>query len=300
MAYTEVKKKGRKRYYYRTVSVREGGRVTKKRRYLGEGLGKEELVRAEKKADRELGVLDSLLLPGELAFLDRVREEHAKEPKATYRNRYEAFVTRFTHDSTAIEGNTLTLQETSGLLFDNLSPSGKGMREINEILGHRKAFDHMLAHDGDITTDFIFALHELVMKDTLSPKFEQQIGQYRTVQVYIRGLDWRPAAPKDVPGDMSVLLAWYSRNKERLHPLVVAVYFHVGFEVIHPFIDGNGRVGRLLMNFILHRNGYPMVNIPNKDKLRYYEALGKAQTGGDLRPFLEFVMELYKEGGARV
>jgi Fic family protein len=75
---------------------------------------------------------------------------------------------------------------------------------------------------------------------------------------------------------------------------VLAIYFHVGFETVHPFVDGNGRVGRLLMNFILHKNDLPMVNIPNLQRNRYYDVLHEAQVRGNLRPFIEFVLELYK------
>ena len=104
-----------------------------------------------------------------------------------------------------------------------------------------------------------------------------------------------PAAPGDVPRDMTALLSWYAKHREKVHPLVLALYFHVGFETVHPFVDGNGRVGRLLLNHILHRNGYPMVNIPNSQRGRYYAVLHEAQVRGDLRPFIEFVMELYRE-----
>jgi Fic family protein len=121
------------------------------------------------------------------------------------------------------------------------------------------------------------------------------VGRYRKVQVFIRGVEWVPAAPDDVPADMTALISWYSRNREMLHPLVLAVYFHVGFETIHPFVDGNGRVGRLLMNFILHKFEYPMVNIPNVSKNRYYDVLSRAQVDGELRPFIEFVIALWKD-----
>ena len=299
MAYTEVQKKGNKKQYYRTVSVREGKKVSKKRKYMGSDLTGEELAGAEREADIELGVLASLLNDDEVERLERVKQRFEEVPKASFENRYETFVSQFTHDSTAIEGNTLTLRETAIVLFDGIVPKGKSIAEINEVIGHRKAFDLMLEHTGDITREYICEIHSLVMKDTISPKFDQQIGQYRTVQVYIRGLDWRPPAPKDVPGDMKALLVWYSKNKNRLHPLVVAIYFHVGFEVVHPFIDGNGRVGRLLMNFILHKNGYPMVNIPNLRKHEYYEALDKAQNEGDLRHFINLMLELLEEGPVR-
>ncbi len=292
MVYTEVQKRGAKKNYYRAVSKREGRKVTKKRIFLGTDLSGKELARAESEADIELGILGSLLSREELAILKEIKLKYSREPVITKRNRFEAFATVFTHNSTSIEGNTLTLRETGILLFDGITPKGKSVREINEVLGHRNALDFMLEYEADISKDLILELHARVMKDTLPGDYKSQIGRYREVQVFIRGLDWTPPGPGDVPGDMKALLSWYSKNRGKVDPLVAAVYFHVGFEIIHPFIDGNGRVGRLLLNFILHRNGYPMVSIPNREKQRYYDALREAQTQGNLRPFLEFVIEL--------
>ena len=124
---------------------------------------------------------------------------------------------------------------------------------------------------------------------------KSQIGQYRTLQVYIRGVDWTPPDPKQVRLDMKNLLSWYTKNKNKIHPVVSAVYFHVGFETIHPFIDGNGRVGRLLLNFILHKNNYPMANIPLADRNTYYKVLEQAQMDGDLGPILGFIVELMRD-----
>jgi len=204
------------------------------------------------------------------------------------------------------------------------------MREINEALNHKKAFDFILNYKEDINKQFILDLHSFIVKETLRKDLESQIGKFRTVQVYIRGAKWTPPKPEDVPNDMKTLLAWYSQNqknqkvfrvqeihqnspaqkirkdfqvlgnakhfrhKKKLHPLILAAYFHTAFERIHPFIDGNGRVGRLLMNFILHKNGYPMINIPNKIKRRYYSALEKAHLEGDLRPFIELLIYVLK------
>jgi Fic family protein len=294
MAYTEFQEKNGKRYYYRVRSVREGEKVGKKRIFLGSNLDKKELRKAEREADRKLGLLNDLLTTEEISFLKKIKKVYAGQSKRTIKNRYEAFISLFTHDSTAIEGNTLTLQETASLLFDKITPS-KNLREINEVLNHKKAFDFLLEYDGDITKKFICDLHGLVIEETLKEGLEDQIGRYRSLQVYIRGVDWVPAPPNQVPNDMKNLQTWYTKNKKKLHPLVVAIYFHVGFEIIHPFVDGNGRVGRLLMNFILHKSGYPMINVPNIQRNRYYEVLNEAQVNGNLRPFIEFTIELLKE-----
>jgi len=295
MSYTEKKERNGSAYYYRVRSYRENGKVKKRRRYMGKDLGDEEVRKREEEEDRELNVLESLLSGEDLKTLERIRREHEKAPVSTVENRYEAFVSRFTHDSNAIEGNTLTLQETAGVLFDRITPPSKSLREINETLNHKEAFDLILSFEGRISRDLVFALHRTVVKDTLPDDLVDQVGKYRTVQVHIRGVEWMPPAPEYVPHDMKQLFSWYTRNEDSLHPVVLASYFHVGFETIHPFIDGNGRVGRLLLNFILHRKGFPMVNIPNRRKLDYYNALDSAQVDGDLGPFVGFMIELMKE-----
>ncbi len=295
MAFTEVQERNRKKYYYRVITFRQDKKVKNKKKYLGVNLDNTDLTKAEKEADIELGVLNALLTEDEVLELEMIRKEYLKQPKATFDNRYETFVSQFTHDSTAIEGNTLTLQETAVLLFDEIIPSAKPLREINEVLNHRKAFDRLLAYDRDITRAFILELHELVMRDTLKPERNSQIGRFRSVQVYIRGVDWVPPAPLDVPLDIRNLLSWYTKNKKKLHPIVIATYFHIGFEIIHPFIDGNGRVGRLLMNFILHQNGYPMINIPLERRFDYYDCLLAAQVKGALRPFIDLLLDLLRK-----
>jgi Fic family protein len=295
VSYTEKKTRGGSTYYYRAHSFRDNDKVKKKRIYLGKDLDKRSLREAEMKADEELDLLSGLLSKEEMEELERIKERYRAVPEKTLQNRYEAFVSRFTHDSTAIEGNTLTLQETASLLFERITPSSKELREINEVINHREAFDMILSYGRDINRKFVLDLHELVVRDTLAEGLDDQIGKYREVQVYIRGVDWMPPSPEDVPLDMRELFRWYSINKEKLHPLILASYFHTGFETIHPFVDGNGRVGRLLMNFILHKNGYPMVNIPNSRKLEYYECLERARVDANLRPFVKFIYDLMRE-----
>ena len=123
MTYTEIKEKNGKKYYYRVKSIRKKNKIKKQRKYLGINLNKNKLIKAEKKADKELNILNNLLTKKELVYLKKIKIEYEKEPKENLENRYEAFCSLFTYDSNAIEGNTLTLQETSQLLFDNFAPS---------------------------------------------------------------------------------------------------------------------------------------------------------------------------------
>lgn len=294
MVYTEIQEKNGKKYYYRVLSIRKGNKVTKDRIYLGVDLEKNKLSKKEKEADKELLLLSTLLIENEKKELIKIKEEYLKQPKANRENQYEAFSSLFTYDSTNIEGNTLTLQETSQLLFEGRTPR-KSIREINEVLNHKKAFDYLLEYKGDISKEFILKLHSLVVKDTLKPELKNQIGKYRDLQVYIRGTNWLPPKPKEVSKEMAYLLSWYTKNKNKLHLLILSAYFHSAFETIHPFVDGNGRVGRLLMNFILHKKKYPMINIPNKIKYDYYNSLETSQLRRDLRPLVKYLYKLIKE-----
>jgi len=294
MVYTEIKEKNGKKYFYRVLSIRKGPRIEKKRIYLGVDLDKKNLTDKEKLADKELMLLSTLLNEKEKKELEKIKKEYLNQHKANLENRYESFVSLFTYDSTNIEGNTFTLQETSRLLFENITPR-KSMREINEVINHKKAFDFILNNKKDMSKELILQIHKLVIQNTLRPELENQIGKYRTLQVYIRGTQWLPPKPEDVPKEMGSLLTWYSKNKKVLHPLILAAYFHSAFETIHPFVDGNGRVGRLLMNFILHKHKYPMINIPNKKKHIYYQSLEESQLKGDLRGLIKFLFDLLKE-----
>src|SRR3989344_2842738 len=167
MVHTEIQEKRGKKYYYRVKSIRDKDRVFKERIYLGANLTKEELEKKQKEADKTLGIFESILTKDEKKILEKIKEEFFREPKENYENRYEAFCSLFTYDSTGIEGNTLTLLETSHLLFDGIVPKEKSLREVYEIINHKKAFDYLLTYRGDINKNFILNLHALVVARTL-------------------------------------------------------------------------------------------------------------------------------------
>ena len=112
----------------------------------------------------------------------------------------------------------------------------------------------------------------------------------RDVQVFVRGSEINPPPPEVVEMELKELLKWYHRNKQRYHPIVVAGYFHIAFEGIHPFIDFNGRVGRLILNFILKKNFYPFADIKVEDRIEYLKAINDGLKG-DLRPFIKLLIK---------
>jgi Fic family protein len=293
MVYTEIKELKDNKYYYRVKNVRLGKNFKKERVYLGVNLKEEELKKLEKGADRKLNLLKVSLTKEEIKFLEELKRDLSKEPKENEKNRYETFCSLFTYDSTGIEGNTFTLLETSHLLFEGIIPKEKSLREVHEVINHKKALDYLLSYKEDITKEFILKIHELVTMNTLEDYLTNQIGRYRTVQVFVGHSI--PPKPEDVPYKVATLIRWYTTNKKELHPLILATYFHSEFEKIHPFVDGNGRVGRLIMNFILNKNKYPMINIPKKKKFKYYEVLQTSHNKGNIRPFIKFLIEILKK-----
>ncbi len=181
MVYTEIQEKKGRKYYYRVKSVKKNGKTIKKRIYLGVNLKKEEIIKKEIEADKKLNIFAAYLVKGDIKFLEELKKDFSKEPRENFENRYEAFCALFTHNSTAIEGNTLTLLETSHLLFEGIVPSTRSLREINEVLNHKKAFDFILNYKGDITKEFILELHRLVVMNILKEDLVSQTGKYRNV-----------------------------------------------------------------------------------------------------------------------
>jgi len=244
---------------------------------------------------KSIDPLLSLLSEKEVKELEDIKKRYEKVyrkmPAEAKEKFYEWFLTSFTYNTSAIEGSTVTLRETSTILFDRITPPGKTLREVREIENHKKAFDFMLAYKRDLNKKFVCKIHKILTTDIL-PK--ESCGRFRRVQVFIRGVEFIPPKPEFVEVEFKKLMCWYNKNKIKYHPIILASYFHAAFEGIHPFTDFNGRTGRLLLNFILLKNGFPAVDIKNKDRMKYYESLRKAQKGS-LRPFVNLVIKYLKE-----
>lgn len=300
MVYTEVRNTDGKKRFYRVYTYRKKGNVVHRTIYLGTDLSQKQREQREREADVHLiHPLQALLSTRELRMLSAIRKKHLGKSPATLDNRYEAFASEFTYDSTGIEGNTLTLPETAAVLFEGATPA-KSLREVYEVINHKRALDYLLAHHGDVTKALLCRLQRLVTENTLRQELRAQAGRYRTVPVFIRGASVTPPPARLVAKEMRSLLAWYGKNKSKLHPVVVAAYFHAAFEAIHPFVDGNGRAGRLALNLMLHRKGYPMVSIPRTQKVRYFNALAHAQIDGDFRPLITLLIERLKNSDKSV
>lgn len=213
----------------------------------------------------------------------------------------------FNYNSNHLEGNTLTYGQTQLLLFFDKSSGDVPVSDIEEMKAHDVALTHIeeMANDEErpLTENFIKELNKTILvkpfwKNAISPngiptRKRIEIGEYKTSPNSVQlknGKIHEYASPEETPALMGDLLSWYRASKDQSHPVQLAAEFHYRFVCIHPFDDGNGRVARLIMNYILLNNNYPPVIIKSEDKESYLTALQKADTG-DIRSLIEYVEE---------
>ncbi len=200
-----------------------------------------------------------------------------------------SFDVEYAHNSTAIEGNTLSLIQTKVILEDGLSVGGKALREIYEVANHDRAFSYVkraVAEGRLLDEEMLKDIHALLMENIMDG------GVYRNVEVRITGAGFRPPAPQEMFQQMRWFFADMPRQREKLNAIEWAAWTHAEFVRIHPFPDGNGRTARMLMNLQLLTEGFQPISIAKEERLAYYEALEAYAVGGDLAPFTEMVAAL--------
>ena len=212
----------------------------------------------------------------------------------------QALELEYTFESNRIEGNTLTLRETDLVINEGLTISGKSMREHLEAINHQEAIayiKHLMEKNTSINEREVLSIHNLILRG-IHP---EDAGRYRRVQVMIKGSSYMPPQPYLVSKEMEDFFVWYETNKNSLHPIILAAEVHERIVTIHPFIDGNGRTSRLIMNLILLQSGYVIANIKGDydSRMRYYNALEIAQTTNNKEDFLLFVAQIEKESLGR-
>jgi Fic family protein len=200
------------------------------------------------------------------------------------------FDVELTYNSNAIEGNTLTITETKVILEEGLTiGGGKSLREHLEVINHQEAINYIediVSQNIDISERVIKDLHAIILRSIDN----KNAGVYRTNNVLISGSKHRPVEYMLVEEKVRELVQWYDEMKNELHPVELAAVFHFKYVYIHPFIDGNGRTARLLMNLILLRNGYPIAIIKNEDRSEYMGALELASVEGITTAFIQMII----------
>ncbi len=193
----------------------------------------------------------------------------------------------YTYESNRIEGNTLTLQETALVINEGLTISGKSMREHLEVINHSEAIDFIkdiAKKDIAIDERLIKEIHAIILHSI----DKENAGIYRNVSVMISGSEHMPPAPYLIEEQMNRFIAAFNQMKvNKVHPVLIAAYLHSELVKIHPFVDGNGRTSRLVMNLYLLRTGYVIINLKgdNDSKLKYYQSLEKSHVANDSSDF---------------
>lgn len=226
-------------------------------------------------------------------LLEAIRSNYSKEqlttPRSVLQKQARTFSVRFTYDTTRIEGSKLTYRETADLLERGLSPRAKPIADITEAEAHDRVFRGVLEYEKDLSLHVILLWHRRLFMGT-KPDIA---GKIRTHQVTISGSRFVPSTSVEVQPLLREFFRWYDRNKSLLHPVELAAAFHLRFVTVHPFADGNGRMSRLLMNFILQKNGFPLLNIPYQDRRSYYNALERSQVKKVDAIFIQWFFKRY-------
>ena len=296
MVYHEKRIVNEKIMNYLVYNQRFGGKWKKKSKFIGKGkISKSKIEELKKEFDIELKLNKNYeyLKKRQILEIERLKDVYNKKIKKYSEGEFlkfeNSFFTELTYNSNAIEGNSLSLEETSIVVNEGISPEGKTLREIYEAKNHIKALEFIKNYKGEINELFILKIHLIILKG-ISERFA---GRYRNNPIRVAGSDFKFPSPEKVPQLIRNLLYWYDENKKKMYALELAVIFSMKFVSIHPFIDGNGRVSRLLMNFILQKKKYPWINIYMKQRLKYLNCVRKANEK-DYGAILEFLIETIK------
>jgi Fic family protein len=301
----ETRKKGSKTYYYLAQSIRIRNSVRKLRIYLGVNLSPPELSERRREAEPRLQArleagrqisdpFAAILSEKELEELKGL--ETKADPKIVHLSEkdWQRFTESFAYNTNAIEGSTIGEKEAADILEKDSWPD-KPKEEISETYGVSKAIDCIRKTKEHLSLPLILELHRLVFSNSkpFAGKFRP-----RGTEVAIRDsqgrIIHRGAPSTQVKNLLLELVRWYNKNRSRYPPLVLAAVVHNQFENIHPFADGNGRVGRLLLNNILLKHGLPPLNIELARREEYYLSLQTYELKHDLRPTINLMLKEYK------
>ena len=277
--------KGRS-YYYLRHTYRENGKVLAKEKYLGSKLPKDvENIKKEFIFDIYSEKWFSKFEAIRKNYLRKIRET----PKSEREKNTEVFSIRFTYDTQRIEGSKLTLRETANLIEGGISPPNRPIHDIKEAEAHQRIFKKMLSIDRDLSQNLLLDWHRELFSGT-----KQDIaGKLRVSDVRISGSRFVPPTNLEIYALVKEFFSWYERNKNKINPVELAALVHLKLVTIHPFADGNGRISRLAMNFVLNRHGFPMMNIEYENRNSYYKALERSQIKKEDSIFLIWFFKRY-------
>jgi fido (protein-threonine AMPylation protein) len=309
MVFHKVKTIKGRSYNYLVESLKVNGKVCQIQKYLGpKKMKKIEIIEAMEKhwdwfqvekIKKKAALLavkykSKIFSSKQLIQLETIRYAFREYYRGLHPNEIERLEREFdigyVHSTTSTEGNTCTLSEVTRILENHLTPKGKSLREMYEIRNFEDVLKYRKGYKGTISKKFIIKLHKLVMKDI----DHYTLGSFRRIEVAILGSKTTLTPAIFVEEEMEKLLKWYHKNKGKRHPVELATEFHVRFEEIHPFTDGNGRVGREIFNLMITRAGFPSFNFDVKFRDEYLDGLEEGQKG-DLNRINMYILVNFTE-----
>ena len=279
-------RRGSRTYRYLVQSYRWNGVVRKKQLYLGTSLPTD-LTSSQLALERAIwketwfAQFDAI----QMAFQKRL----ARLPPSVHEKESEDFALEFTYDTNRIEGSTLSLEDTRRLLERGITPAARPLNDILETQKHATIVRRLIHNPEPITLSRLLGWHKELFSET-KPDIA---GRLRDFEVRIRGSQHVPPSALEVRPMLLELIRWSTRASTKIHPVELSAEFHFRFEHIHPFGDGNGRIGRLAMNSLLAQRDFPMLNILYARRRGYYRALELSSLRGDARPFLRWFFLRY-------
>ncbi|MEM0359747.1 MAG: Fic family protein [Candidatus Diapherotrites archaeon] len=302
MAYLAKQRKGKNTYYYLAEVIQIAkGRRKQLRKYLGKKKPSETklqvlMTKFEEEVEKEKIKLHGFhyLTSDEIKEIDEINKgfwQRYKRQNKTVQEQFDQnFVMAFVFNSNSIEGSTLTPKEVELLLKENIAPN-KPLEDVLEAKNAEKTLNFVKGAKEELTEKFLLKVHEIYFKET-KPDIA---GKYKTAQNRITGSAFETTPPKFVPTDMKLYFKEYEKLRKELHPLELAAWTHWKLVRIHPFQDGNGRTARIIMNFILHKNGYAMIDIKTKEKQQYFNALEKCHYKNNARTLAIRLVRRFKK-----
>lgn len=304
--YVEKRKSKGKIRYWLSHSFREGGEVHKLRKKLGIDLSpdvlKERIEKAKQLILDEINkyrvIKDPLhdkISKEEIDFIGELQAEADLKVIHLSEAEWKKFSEVFSYSTNAIEGSDLTLKETEEVIEKGAWPIKKSKEDIAEALGVDEAIKYIRKTKENISLDLIKKIHYIVFKNSkdFSGEF-RKLGQEVVVRTSTGFIVHEGAPSSRVISLLNELIEWYNKHKKEYPTILLGAVVHNQFENIHPFADGNGRVGRILLNNILLKNGLPPVNISLKNQREYYDALQAYEKQGNIRPTIELILKEYK------
>ena len=296
----QIKIKGNK-YWILIHSVRKGKKVIQKKKYIGKILPpKTRLAQLKKEFLKELsGNKFKYFSAKDLEKIEEKKKNYKKELKKLSqiekKKKLDEFMIRYTYDSSKLSGVDVTLRQTFLILKEGIIPRNfKNLKIAKELENHEKGFLAITKYKGKFDIKFIKKLHAILfsgIEDKIVGKLRSELKR----DVKIAGTVYVPPRWKDVEKELSNFFDWYKTESRKLHALELASLIHLKLITIQPFVDGNSRLSRLLMNWVLWKKAYPLIDIPVKDLENYYNVLDNYQIEKNEKPFVNYIKEKYLE-----